>query len=241
MRPLVLISCGIDSGGAKYEGSLSYVEAVEGAGGSVMVAPPRLCEETLSMLCGLADGLLLPGGNDVDPASFGEEPAPGNGRVEPEVDEVDLFLARYALQHGKPVLGICRGCQVLNVAAGGTLFQDLPTQWDMGQLLKHRQQAPRWHASHAVHIAPGSMLARVMGTTRLRVNSFHHQAIRGCSQGLRVVAQAPDGVTEAVEGEGPGFTLGLQWHPEGMLDRHPVQQRLFEAFIQASLAGKSRG
>jgi putative glutamine amidotransferase len=239
MRPLVLMSCGIDPGGARFEGNLSYVEAVEGAGGSVMVAPSRLCEETLSVLCGLADSILLPGGNDIDPANFGEEPRLANGRVEPEVDAVDMYLARHALRHGKPVLGICRGCQVLNVAAGGSLFQDLPTQWERGQLLQHRQQAPRWHASHELQVVPGSLLAGILGDTRLRVNSFHHQAIRSCGRGMRTVAQASDGVVEAIEGEGSVFAVGVQWHPEGMLSRHPLQQRLFDAFIQAGLAGKA--
>ncbi|MGI6083184.1 MAG: gamma-glutamyl-gamma-aminobutyrate hydrolase family protein [Limnochordia bacterium] len=239
MRPLVLMSCGIESGADRFQGGLSYVAAVEGAGGSVMVAPPRVCEKTLSTLCELADAILLPGGNDVDPASYGQEPCPANGRVEPEVDAIDLYLARYALRHGKPVLGICRGCQVLNVAAGGTLYQDLPTQWDGGSLLQHRQQAPRWHGSHYVEIETDSFLAGILADTKLRVNSFHHQAVRSCGPGMRVVAQASDGVVEAIEGMGRAFALGIQWHPEGMLPHHPLQKRLFEAFIQAGLAGKT--
>ncbi|NLN18574.1 MAG: gamma-glutamyl-gamma-aminobutyrate hydrolase family protein [Firmicutes bacterium] len=239
MRPLVLMSCSIDSGGTMFQGGLSYVAALEGAGGSVMVVPPRTGEETLSTLCKMADAILLPGGNDVDPAHYGEEPCPANGRVEPEVDAVDLYLARYALQHGKPVLGICRGCQVLNVAAGGTLYQDLPSQWGGGFVLQHRQQAPRWHASHHVEIDPDSLLAGILGETKLRVNSFHHQAVRSCGPGMRVVAQASDGVVEAIEGVEATFALGVQWHPEGMLRHHPLQRRLFEAFIQAGLAGKT--
>lgn len=240
MRPLVLMSCGVDAGGGRFEGSLSYVQAIEGAGGSVVVVPPGQSESTLCRLCQLADCILLPGGNDVDPGHFGEEPIPGNGRVEPEVDAVDLFLARYALDTRKPVLGICRGCQVLNVAAGGTLVQDLGTRWKGTYLLQHRQQAPRWHASHRVELDPKSLLANIIGETALRVNSFHHQAVRDLGQHLRVVARASDGVIEAIEAvDSTVFAVGIQWHPENMLHHHPEQGQLFEAFIQAGLTSEN--
>jgi putative glutamine amidotransferase len=227
------MSCALADDGATFTGKMNYVQAVEAAGGSVLVVPPRQGEAAMAQFVALADCILLPGGGDLDPAHFGEEALPANGRVEPDVDAVDLYLARHALRNGIPVLGICRGCQVLAVAAGGKLIQDLPSQWPQPRLLQHSQQAPRWHASHQVAIEPDSLLAAILGETTLRVNSFHHQAVRSVPEGVRITARAADGVSEAIEFPGHPWALGVQWHPEGMVTRHPLQRRLFSAFVVA--------
>ncbi len=231
MRPLVVMSCGVSDDGGAFQGRLSYVQAVAAAGGSVLVAPPLQELPALERLAEQADCILLPGGGDLDPLQYGEEAVLENGRVEPGVDVVDLFLARHALAAGKPVLAICRGCQVLNVAAGGTLIQDLPSQGRTR--LQHYQRAPRWHASHHITIEPGSKLASILEAEALLVNSFHHQAVRTPGQGFAIVARTADDVPEAIESTGHPFALGVQWHPEGMVDHHPLQRRLFGALIAA--------
>lgn len=210
-----------------------YAAAVEASGGIPVIIPvmhPGLAPELVAHL----QGILFAGGVDVDPSYYGEEPLPGLGQVTPERDALELALAREALDRGVPVLGICRGVQVLNVAAGGTLYQDLASQ--LGKVLKHRQEAPRWYESHAVRIDPGSRLAAVVGTSELRVNSFHHQAVREVAPGLRAVAWAPDGVVEAVEAVNHRFALGLQWHPEEMWRRYPVHLKPFAALVEAARA-----
>ena len=230
MRPVVLMSCGITEDGSTFQGRINYVQALAAAGASVLVVPVQSAAAVRD-LAALAQGILLPGGGDIDPLLFGEEALLANGRVEPLVDAVDLELARLALQQGKPVLAICRGCQVLNVAAGGTLIQDLPSAHVTGQ--QHSQKAPRWHASHRITIEAGSLLSHILETDALLVNSFHHQAVRLPGSGLAVTAHAADGVVEAVEMPGHSFALGVQWHPECMVDQHPLQRQIFNAFVAA--------
>lgn len=208
-----------------------YAAAVEAAGGIPVVLPvlkPERAPEVLSHL----HGLLLSGGVDVDPSYYGEDPLPGLGRITPERDAFELALTRRALEAGVPVLGICRGVQVLNVAAGGTLYQDLASQRE--RVLKHSQEAPRWHESHTVRVEPGSRLAAILGVTEARVNSFHHQAVREVPSGLRAVAWAPDGVIEAVEAPDHRFVMGLQWHPEEMWRRDRLHLKPFAALVEAA-------
>jgi putative glutamine amidotransferase len=140
------------------------------------------------------------------------------------------------LENGVPIFAICRGIQVLNVAAGGTLVQDIPSQ--VSDPIKHQQEAPRWYATHDISIQPGSRLAELAGGRALRVNSFHHQAVRQVGAGLRVAASAPDGIIEAIEGTTSRFVLGVQWHPELMVDHYPTAQKLFDEFVQAARDGQ---
>ena len=216
----------------------AYVSAVEMAGGVPVIIP--LVEDTNLAPAYLKplDGLLLAGGGDVDPARFGEEPIPQLGNVDPERDALEIALAQKALEADLPVLGICRGIQVLNVAAGGTLYQDLPSQ--VPHALKHDQSAPRWYPCHEVRLAPDSMLARIFQAETLRVNSFHHQAVRVVAPAFRVAGKSKDAVIEAVESREHTFVVGVQWHPECMVERDPVQRLLFEAFVQAARAARSR-
>lgn len=228
--PLIGITCPEDETAGRLYLPHAYWRAVAAAGGTPVLLPPA--GAAVDNLAERLDGLLLSGGGDPDPWHFGEEPRPGLGAVTPERDRFELELTRLALARGMPVLGICRGMQVLNVASGGTLLQDIPE--GVPAPLKHSQNAPRWYPTHGVEIRPGTLLARILGTTGLRVNSFHHQAVRDTAPGLTVSAVAPDGVIEGLEAPGPAFVLGVQWHPEAMWEKEPVQHTLFTAFVDAA-------
>jgi putative glutamine amidotransferase len=207
-----------------------YMRAVERGDGLPVVLPP-LSPEAICPLVAHLHGLCLSGGPDLDPHGYGAEPHPELGPVEPDLDAFELAVAREADRLGLPILGICRGAQALNVSRGGTLHQHIPDITDGS--LRHRQEVPGNVATHEVEIDPSSRLARLMGVTRARVNSFHHQAIDRLGEGLRAVAWSPDGLVEAVEGEDERLVLGVQWHAEGLVDR-PEDLALFRALTEAA-------
>jgi putative glutamine amidotransferase len=212
-----------------------YARAVELAGGLPVVLPP-LEERAIAPLVDRLAGVCLSGGPDLDPTGYGAEPHPHLGPVEPALDAFEVSVARRADARGIPVLGICRGCQALNVARGGTLHQHLPDVADGS--IRHRQTESGRQATHGVRIQAGSQLARIVGAEDLDVNSFHHQAVDGVGRGLQAVAWAPDGVIEAIEGDGASLYLGVQWHVETLvhLPRHAA---LFDALVEAA-AGTER-
>ena len=209
---------------------LVYVNAVFQAGGLPVVLPPLTPGFAAALLDGV-DGLCIPGGPDIHPGLYGEEAHAMLGPTDPELDHFELALAAEALSRRLPVLGICRGAQMINVAAGGTLHQHLPAC--VGGDLVHRQEADMARPTHAVSIAPGSRLADALGRDAAEVNSLHHQAVDRLGRGLRAVAWAPDGVVEAVEGEDEAFLLGVQWHAEGLTDR-AEERLLLSAFVDAA-------
>ncbi len=213
---------------------LSYVTAVQKAGGVPWVIPafPSEGEFYPEYYLGKLDGLLLTGGVDVDPCHFGEEPKPDLGSVSPWRDQLEIPLTRAALQKDIPILAICRGIQVLNVAAGGTLLQDLGEHDE--DLLKHRQKSPGWHGSHSVTVESDAKLADILDLDEQEsclVNSFHHQAIEKAGENLIVSARAPDGIIEAVESLEHLFILGVQWHPERMVNHRDDMLRLFSCLV----------
>lgn len=230
MAPIIGIA--MDTGERGFTLGLDYARAIEAAGGVAWGIPPAAHVEAILANLQSMHGLLLPGGNDVDPFLYGEETLPENGSLEPARDALELPLARWALQRGVPILGICRGMQVMNVAAGGTLFQDIPSQ--TRTRLQHRQKAPRWHATHSIDITADSLLYRALGVTSVRVNTFHHQAVREVAAGFVVSARARDGIVEAIEAPDHPFALGVQWHPEAMCERDTVQAALFTHFVGAA-------
>jgi putative glutamine amidotransferase len=196
----------------------------------------NLDEKALRAVLNRLDGVLLSGGGDIDPALFGEDAHPATCEIEPDRDRVELTLARRVVERNVPFLAICRGLQVLNVALGGSLVQDIPSQ--VPAALPHsfdRQTTPRHYLAHPVKIAPDSQLARVMQLEVARTNSWHHQSIRQAAACLQVTAVAPDGVIEAVEVPGQRFAIGVQWHPEWLFEEHPEQRRLFDGLVRASL------
>lgn len=209
---------------------LVYVDAVFQAGGLPVVLPPLTPGYAGALLEGV-DGLCIPGGPDIHPSLYGAEAHPMLGPTDPELDEFELALAAGAVARRIPVLGICRGAQMINVAAGGTLHQHLPACVAGG--LAHRQDEDMARPTHAVSVAPGSRLAAALGRGAAQVNSLHHQAVDRLGDGLRAVAWAPDGVVEAVEGAGEAFLLGVQWHAEGLVAR-TEERLLLSAFVDAA-------
>jgi putative glutamine amidotransferase len=181
-------------------------------------------------LVGDLDGLLLTGGNHVFAGAYGEELSAKQGQYDPPRTFFEIALIKSALQLNKPIYGICRGCQMLNVAMGGSLYQDIPTQ--LTQVGEHRSlNKPVWNF-HSVQIKSGTVLSHILQQTEARVSSSHVQAINKIGSGLTVAAQAPDGIVEAIEIAGKKFVIGVQWHPE-VMDDDPVALRLLQAFINA--------
>lgn len=217
--------------------NLTYPAAIEHAGGVPVIIPPLLPDAISSLLTGL-DGLLLTGGPDLHPSLYGAEPHERLGPTEQEIDVFELALIDAAQREGLPVLCICRGMQLLNVARGGTLVQDLPTQRP-GDVV-HRQKVPGRIATHHVSLRRDSEVAALLGRDEIEVNSFHHQAIDRLGRDLRVVGEAADGVIEAVEATDGQFIVGVQWHAESLVET-PEQRTLLGAFIKAAGEGRGRG
>jgi putative glutamine amidotransferase len=213
-----------------------YSRAVAAAGGLPVMIPLLDEEDTLRALYDRLDGLLLPGGVDLDPATYGEAPLATSGRLDPARDRVELAFARWAIEEGKPLFGLCRGLQIVNVALGGTLYQDIATQWS--EAIKHdyfpTAGYPRDHLAHRVTVASGSRLDALVGTAPLKVNSMHHQGVKDLAPDLVPTAVAPDGLIEAVESPGSPFLIGVQWHPESLTERDPRMHRLVAGFVEAA-------
>ena len=214
---------------------LSYIEAVERAGGVPIVIPPLSPESAAEVLTAL-DALLVPGGPDVHPGAYGARAHPALGPTEPELDALELALIHGAEERGLPVLGICRGAQALNVARGGDLHQHLPDR--VGDAVTHRQADPIARPTHTVRVAGDSSLARALGRGQAWVNSLHHQAVARPGRGLRAVAWASDGTIEAIEATCGPFTVGVQWHAEALVGR-PEHLALFEALVDAARAARA--
>jgi putative glutamine amidotransferase len=205
-----------------------YLEAVRAAGGMPVILTP-VDDTAIDPLLERLDGIVLSGGPDLDPSAYGAEPHPDLGPTEPDLDLFELALARRAVAQGVPVLAICRGAQTLNVALGGTLHQHVPDISDV----PHRQTEPGDRTTHEVELDPESRLAKLVGHTRLAVNSYHHQAPDAIGSPLRVAGRADDGIVEALEGPGPEFLFGVQWHAETLTGR-PEHLALFEGLVEAA-------
>ena len=208
---------------------IKYLRAIEAAGGLPVVMPP-LEAQAIDPLVERLSGICLSGGPDLSAESYGAKPHPLLGPTEPELDFFELAVALRADEREMPLLAVCRGCQTLNVARGGNLYQDLPDE--IGRAVQHRQTEYDG-ASHGVEITPGSHLSRALGVTHAQVNSFHHQAVKDLGDGLRAIAFAEDGVIEGIEDPDREFMLGVQWHAEGIASQ-PEQARLFREFVDAA-------
>ena len=209
-----------------------YVRAVESAGAVPVVLAPGPLDHVADVLERL-DGLVLSGGSDLDPGHYGEERHETVDDVSPERDAFELALSRAALEQDLPLLAICRGHQVLNVATGGTLIQDIPSQVEGA--LDHDPKKERWQPAHEVRILPGTRLREILGRDRVAVNSIHHQAIKTPGDGLVVTAYSVgDGVIEGVEIPDRRFVVGVQWHPEAFWDQPETFQPLFAALVAAA-------
>lgn len=233
MKPRIAItaSLGEVEGGRRIHLPITYADAVAAAGGTpVILAPPRDAAWAKDLL-GVADALLLAGGPDLDAQVWGEANHPKADVMDPRRQEADLAWIAVADAHRLPVLGICLGCQEMAVSRGGSLIQHLPDEPDN---LAHHSGRGEPRMVHAVTVEAESLLARVVGAGRVEVNSAHHQAVRHQGRAMRVVARSPDGGVEAIEDPTRGrFFLGVQWHPEDIIDR-PPHLALFEALCQAA-------
>jgi putative glutamine amidotransferase len=207
---------------------LTYLKAIEAAGG-IPVAVPPLGPEAITPLVERLNGLCLSGGPDIHPSAYGAEPHEDLGPTWRELDLAEIALARAADRRQLPILAICRGAQALNVARRGTLFQHLP---ESGGEVDHRPSDYGPDVAHSVDIEPDSLLADALGATRLDVPSYHHQAADELGRELRAVAWSPDGVVEGIEAVNRDFAVGVQWHAEG---ETPENARLFRAFVKAAV------
>ena len=232
MKPIIGITSNIDS--TTHSLQNTYIQAVIAADGVPLLVPTGL-ESDVQQISTLLDGLIVSGGGDMNPQLFNEEPVPELGNVTPERDTIELELVRHMLTLDKPILGICRGHQVLNVAFGGSLYQDINSQ-SASPILQHDQKANREHQSHAVHIEKGTILASITDSKKIMVNSFHHQALKDIPSPLIVSGKASDGIIESIESPQHSFVVGVQWHPEALMGKDDqVSMRLFSAYIKACL------
>lgn len=212
----------------------SYIEAISTAGGVPVMIPLGLSEEELLTIFERVDGILLPGGGDIEPAFYRGTSHKSMWGVDPERDRSEFVLSRAAVQKGKPILAICRGIQVLNVALGGTLWEDIGSMVPNSLEHDNSNGTPRNYLAHPVNIQPDSVLAKVIGKTECVVNSIHHQAIRDLAPELMVTAHAPDNVIEGAEVPEHPFAVAVQWHPENLIADDPAMLALFRALVEAS-------
>ena len=230
MKPIIGITMTTNNG--QYCINEAYVKSIIQAGG-VPVNIPFGVESDVERLLEGIDGLLLTGGVDVHPHFFDEEPHIKIGHIMLERDEVELVLTEAALKKTMPIFGICRGIQLLNVALGGTLYQDINSQYEQTPIL-HQQNARRREASHYIEIIKGSLLHEIVGKEKIAVNSFHHQALKKVPELFKITAKSSDGIIEAIEMKDYPYCVGVQWHPEEMAivdDEHA--KNLFKSFIDA--------
>ncbi|MEH7417935.1 gamma-glutamyl-gamma-aminobutyrate hydrolase family protein [Neobacillus drentensis] len=210
-----------------------YHKAIASNGGIPIILPYINAELAIEMMP-LCDGIILSGGEDVDPLFYGEDPHPQLGPTTRERDLAEISIAKYALENNIPLLAICRGIQILNVALGGTLLQDISSQ--VKEPIQHSQKVARSSETHWVNIQKDSKLFQILDSEQVRVNSLHHQSINKVAKDLRVVAESSDGIVEAVEYIYPStFTVGVQWHPESMVNTNDQMNNLFVEFIKSSL------
>jgi putative glutamine amidotransferase len=230
-KPIIGIGSDVQSPPGKRERAfayLTYVDSLRRAGAVPVLIPPQP-ENTAEVIDGL-DGILLAGGFDCDPSLYGETPHETVEPMDARRQANDLSLAKAARERGIPTLGICLGLQMMNVAAGGSLTQDIDSEVETE--IQHASE-PEDRARHDVMVEQGTKLSKILPRTELNVNSSHHQAIKNVGEGLRVTAHAPDGVVEGVEDPRHPFYLGVQWHPEDM-PGEPSASSIFQAFVEAA-------
>ena len=237
MKPLIgvlgrlaTIDSGAFNGLERVNITNAYVNAIEKAGGVPIVIPANTNKENIKAQVSAMDGIIISGGDDVNPNIYKEEPFKELGYVNPTLDEFDIEVINVALELDKPIFGICRGLQMLNVALGGSLYQDL--KYIKGSHIKHNQETKTYLGTHSIDIKENSILKDII-KGKVLVNSYHHQSIKTLGNNLRVIAYSNDGVIEAVQKEDKKFVVAVQWHPELMVDSCEYMLNLFKAFVDA--------
>ena len=234
MQPIIGLTIAIENGGTLGTRS-SYPRAIERAGGLPLLFPSYADMRSLDEVIELCDGFFFTGGVDLEPAVYGEEKKPTCGETQPQRDAMELALLSLAIKANKPILAVCRGAQLVNAMLGGTLYQDLPTEW--GEAVNHRQPiAKREEPSHDILITRGTPLFELTGKDRMVGNSFHHQAVKVLGRGLLPMATAEDGLIEGFYHPGMRYLRAYQWHPELIYD-YDANSALFMDFIAACAKG----
>lgn len=232
-RPLIGVTAGLDENGYLHVRN-GYMLSVARAGGIPVILPLDGTEEMLADALGRIDGLLISGGADVEPALYGAEREPECGPADPARDRLEFLAARYAREHDLPVLGICRGCQVLNAAAGGTLVQDIEKTFGTPKAV-HTQPEDYAVATHWVDLVEGGLVAEITGAPEVKVNSRHHQCVKDLAPGFVLDGRSRiEGLVEAFHDPRLKFHVGVQWHPEMLTAEHPEALALFRALVRAS-------
>ena len=227
----VTASIRLDGDTSRVRLTAAYVTALESAGLIPLIVPPLASASAAAAIMDSVSGLVLTGGEDVDPARYGEKRNEKVRSVNVARDTTEAALIEEAKARGKPVLAICRGIQILNVALGGTLVQDIPSQCDTR--IAHDEESPRDTRSHEISAEPGSLIAKAVGAEHFTVNSFHHQSVKRVAKGMRVTARSPDGIIEGMESTEDWWVMAVQWHPEEMTDSpEPWDRGLFKAFAR---------
>lgn len=230
-KPIIALTPGNESGSIDLYMRMAYTNAILAAGGIPVILPLSLSKEDMAQAVCTFDGFLFTGGPDVSPFAFGEETRKDCGIINEYRDALELPLFSMVYKAKKPVLAVCRGIQVMNIALGGDIYQDIPSQYDT--TLQHSQVSEAHIPVHSVRLTKNGPLTRITGQQSLKVNSFHHQAIRRLAPGLLADATAPDGLIEAVYSPEHPFALGVQWHPERLAPRDEASNRLFQALINS--------
>ena len=225
---IIGISCGFN--GTKEENinlNKNYIKVVKEFKATPVLLPPQLENKELDNFKNILDGIILSGGGDIDPLFFGEDPDYNMRRIDPVRDKFEIELTNWALAENVPLFAICRGLQILNISCGGSIIQHL----DEGKI-KHTQNAPRWYATHRINIIENTIFTDIFKTKEIKVNSFHHQAIKDIGDKLEILAIAGDDIIEGAVVKNHPFALGVQWHPESMYNHYPDQKDLFSEFFK---------
>lgn len=233
-RPLIGITPGFDYKTNKLFLNKGYTDAINQAGGIAFVLPIITDEDILKNALKKCDGFLLSGGPDIDAVYFGEANMPYGREISPFRDAMEILVAQRAIALNKPILGICRGTQVINIAFGGNIYQDIVEENKDNRIIKHLQEAPVWYPVHNIVIEKESKLASLFDKSSIKVNSFHHQAIKNVASGFRITSMALDGIIESIEHKAHIFAVGVQWHPELMWQEDRMHLKLFEELVKCA-------
>jgi putative glutamine amidotransferase len=228
-KAVILIPSAIDEEKNLLYVKKQYCDALINAGALPFIMPVTDDVSVIDTYINMCGGILIMGGVDVDPRLYGDVNRTYNGRISPQRDFVETYVIKKAAQSGMPLLGICRGIQILNTAMGGTLYQDIYAQ--KGTDMRHSQNAPEWYDTHSVTVAKDSWIYRATGLEQINVNSFHHQAVKDIAPGFEAVCYADDGVIEAIESLDKKM-LGVQWHPELMYEKAKEHEAIFIEFVK---------